>query len=67
MTKRRYRAGLSLLKRLENEISNETVLEGKRHRLLMRYLREARSQRRKAFQAWLACLREETREVRKAA
>ena len=67
MAKRRYRAGLSLLKRLENEISNETVLEGKRHRLLMRYLREARSQRRKAFQAWLACLREETREVRKAA
>ena len=67
MTKRRYRAGLSLLKRLGNEISNETVLEGKRHRLLMRYLREARSQRRKAFQAWLACLREETREVRKAA
>ena len=67
MTKRRYRAGLSLLKRLENEISNETVIEGKRHRLLMRYLREARSQRRKAFQAWLACLREETREVRKAA
>ena len=67
MTKRRYRAGLSLLKRLENEISNETVIEGKRHRLLMRYLREARSQRGKAFEAWLACLREETREVRKAA
>ena len=67
MTKRRYRAGLSLLKRLENEISNETVLEGKRHRLLMRYLREARSQRRRAFQAWLACLREETQEVQKAA
>ena len=67
MTKRQYRAGLSLLKRLGNEISNETVLEGKRHKLLRRYLREAQSHRGKAFQAWLACLREETQEVRKAA
>tara|TARA_B110000503_G_scaffold74162_1_gene114581 strand:- start:641 stop:1216 length:576 start_codon:yes stop_codon:yes gene_type:complete len=66
MTKLQYRAGLSLLKRLGNEISNETVLEGKRHKLLRRYLREAQSHRGKAFQAWLACLREETREVRKA-
>ncbi len=66
-TKRRYRAGLSLLNRLGKVISTETTPDGKRHRLLRRYLREARAQRRKAFQAWLACLREETQEIQEAA
>lgn len=64
VTTRRYRAGLSLLRRLGRAISSETALDGKRHMLLRRYLREARSQRRRAFEAWLACLREETADRR---
>lgn len=67
MTKRQYRAGLSLLKRLGNAIASETALDGNRHRLLRRYLREARARRRRAFQAWLACLGEETSELQEAA
>ena len=67
MTKAHYRTGLSLRNRLGRMIAQETEHDGKRHRLLRRYLREARSQRGKAFEAWLACLREETRGVRKAA
>ncbi len=66
-TKRRYRSGLSLLNRLGKVIWTETAPDGNRHRLLRRYLREARAQRRKAFQAWLACLREETQEIQEAA
>lgn len=66
-TMRQYRTGLSLLMRIGRVISTETAPDGKRHRLLRRYLREARARRRRAFQAWLACLGEETREVRKAA
>ncbi len=65
-TEREYRAGLSFLKRLGKVISNETVPDGNRHRLLRRYLREARAQRRRAFQAWLAYLRE-TQEIQEAA
>ena len=67
MTKRQFREGLSLLQRLERENSARTAPAGKRHRLLSRYLREAQSQRRRAFQAWLAFVGEETKEVREAA
>lgn len=67
MTQRDYRKGLSLLRRLGNAIETETAPEGKRHRLLRRYLREARARQRRAFQAWLAYLGEETKEVREAA
>ena len=64
MTKRRHRADLSSLRRLGRAISSETALDSKRHMLLRRYLREARSQRRRAFEAWLTCLREETADKR---
>ena len=67
MTKAHYRSGLSLRNRLGRMIAQETEHDGNRHRLLKRYAREAKSQRRRAFQAWLACLGEETRGVRKAA
>lgn len=65
MTKREYRSGLSLLKRLGEMIWTETEPDGNRHRLLRRYLREARARRRRVFQAWLACL-EETQEIQEA-
>jgi hypothetical protein len=65
-TKREYRAGLSSLHRPGKVNSTETAPDGNQHRLLRRYLREARAQRRKAFQAWLACL-EETQEIQEAA
>jgi len=67
MTKAHYRTGLFLRNRLGRLIAQETEHDGNRHRLLRRYLREAQAQRGRAFQAWLACLREETRGVRKAA
>ena len=67
ITKSQYLAGLSLLKRLGRQISAETVPGAKRHRLFRRYLREARAQRKRAFQAWLTYLEEDTKEIRKAA
>ena len=56
-----------LLRMMRHNEREERALGRGRHNLLKRYLREARSQRGKAFEAWLACLREETRGVRKAA
>lgn len=67
MTAHRYRAGLSLLKRLGRLISAETAPGAKRHRLFRRYLREARAQRKRAFQAWLTYLEEDPKEIWKAA
>ena len=67
MTKAHYRTGLSLRNRLGRMIAQETEHDGKRHRLLRRYLREAQAQRRRAFQAWLAFLEKETDDMPKAA
>ncbi|OSQ53500.1 hypothetical protein [Marivita geojedonensis] len=53
-TKRQRREALSLLTRIAKVEVEETARGGKRHRLLQRYVREARAQRRKALQSWVA-------------
>ena len=59
MTARDRRTGLSLIKRFQKARIRETMTDGRRHRLLKRYWREARAQRRRAFHDWLASLREQ--------
>lgn len=49
MTARDRRTGLTLIRRLQKAQIMETVPGGQRHRLLKRYFREARAQRRRAF------------------
>jgi hypothetical protein len=44
----------SMLESCRARIQDETQPNGKRHRLLKRYLREARAKRDAAFRAWLA-------------
>lgn len=61
---RLYAALLRMMRHNERE---ERALGRGRHKLLKRYAREAKSQRRRAFQAWLACLGEDTKEVQKDA
>lgn len=61
---RLYAALLRMMRHNERE---ERALGRGRHKLLKRYAREAKSQRRRAFQAWLACLGEDTKEVQEAA
>jgi len=53
-TAREVKSGFALLKRLIPTVANETGPGGKRHRLLRRYVREARAHRRRAFEAWAA-------------
>lgn len=53
-TKREVRSALSILKRIARLEHEETNLGGKRHNLLKRYFWEARAQRKRAFQEWLA-------------
>ena len=55
-TVKELRSGLSLLRRIAKATADDTALGGRRHRLLRRYLREARGNRKRAFQAWLTCL-----------
>ena len=50
------RFGSSLLRRVAKATADDTARAGKRHRLLRRYLREARGNRKRAFEAWLTCL-----------
>jgi hypothetical protein len=59
MSARDRRTGLSLIRRLQKAQIRETLPGGQRHRLLKRYFREARAQRRRAFQDWLACIRDQ--------
>lgn len=59
-TKKEIRSGVSLLKRIAMVDFRETRPGGKRHRLLRRYLGEARAQRRKAFEAWASLRNAET-------
>jgi len=66
-TRRQFVTGLSILKRLKRQIDQETEPGKRQHRLLKRYLREARGRRRKAFQNWLACLARSSADERKAA
>lgn len=56
MSARDRRTGLSLISRLQKAQIRETTPGGQRHRLLERYFREARAQRRRAFQDWLICI-----------
>lgn len=58
MTARDRRTGRSLIRRLQKAKFRETRPGGPRHRLLKRYFREARAQRRRAFEDWLACIRD---------
>lgn len=58
MSARDRRTGLSLIRRLQEAQIRETRPGGQRHRLLKRYFREARAQRRRAFQDWLVCIRD---------
>ncbi len=51
VTASQRRLKLRLLARIGKSVAQG---DGKQHRLLKRYLSEARSQRRRAFQAWLA-------------
>ena len=53
-TKKEVRSGLSLLRRIVRLEAEDTAPGGKRHRLLRRYVREARAGRRHAFEAWAA-------------
>lgn len=52
-TKREVQSGISLIRRIRRTTAQETLPGGKRHRLLKRYLREARAQQRRAFAAWV--------------
>lgn len=56
MSARNRRTGISLIARLQKARNRETAQGGRRHRLLKRYFREARAQRKRAFHEWLACL-----------
>lgn len=53
-TVRVVRSGLSIVRRIVRIEADDTALGGKRHRLLRRYVREARAGRRHAFEAWAA-------------
>jgi hypothetical protein len=66
MTKKDLRDAVRTHVLLDRIIRDETQPGGKEHRLRKRYLREAQAQRRRAFQAWLACLTE-TQEIQEAA
>ncbi|MDU8943252.1 hypothetical protein [Ovoidimarina sediminis] len=50
---RQVRSGIALLRRIARFESEDTRPGGRRHRLLKRYLREARAQRGRALQAFL--------------
>jgi hypothetical protein len=50
------RSGLALLGRIQKMVIADTQHGGKRHKLLQRYVREARGHRKRAFQTWLVCL-----------
>ena len=56
MSVRERNKGLSVMARISRAVIEDAAHGGKRHRLLKRYLGEARAQRRKAFAAWLECL-----------
>lgn len=57
----------AVLRLLRHSERDERLLGRGRHKLLKRYLREARSRRRRAFQAWLAFVGEKTDGMRGAA
>ena len=67
MTQKDMREAARVFARLQRTQHDETQPGGSAHRLRQRYLREARAHRRRAFRAWLACLREEPEGVRAAA
>jgi len=59
MSARDQRTWQSLVATLHKALIEETMTGGSRHRLLKRYWREARAQRKRAFRDWLACLQEQ--------
>ena len=56
MSARDRRTGMSLIAGLQKALNRETMQGGPHHKLLKRYWREARAQRRRAFHEWLARL-----------
>lgn len=59
LSARDRRTGLSLIRRLQKAQIRETLPGGRRHRLLKRYFREAQTLRRRAFEEWLSCMRDQ--------
>lgn len=53
-TPKELRSANALLRRIEQMSAEDLLQGGRRHRLLKRYLREARARRRRAFVAWCA-------------
>ncbi|WP_141134960.1 hypothetical protein [Tropicimonas sediminicola] len=56
VTERELRERFNLIRRIHKNAIAETGSGGRRHRLLQRYVREARGHRKRAFQTWLANL-----------
>jgi hypothetical protein len=59
MSRRDQRKADRILDLIERTEFDETGLDGKRHKLLKRYWREARARRRRALAAWLEVVNEE--------
>ena len=57
VSKPQFQKPPTFLRRLERLELDETGWDGKRHRLLKRYLGEARSQKRRALAAWLSVMK----------
>lgn len=58
-TAKKRRSSLSPLGRVGKVINADTAHGGRRHRLLQRYVREARGHHKRAFQDWLTCLQQQ--------
>lgn len=52
-SEKEIKSAFSLLRRIARVEERDTLPGGKRNRLLQRYVREARAQRRRAFAAWV--------------
>jgi hypothetical protein len=59
MNRRDQRKAVRVLNLIERAEFDETAFDGKRHRLLKRYWREARARRRRALAAWLEVVNDE--------
>lgn len=55
-TQKQTRQFYSIMKRIMRVDDQETAFNGRRHKLLKRYLREANAARMKAFNAWLKAI-----------
>lgn len=60
LTEEAFRSGIALLRGTQTMVNGETAQGGNRHKLLRRYVREARGHHRRAFQSWLGYLAKTT-------